>query len=359
MPSSLRRFAGPLVVTLVITTGCTGAPASDAPPWERDLPLAPLPAAIVGLDVNLAMLPDPPTPARVRLGRWLFYDTRLSADANVACGTCHRPEYAFSNAERVATGVFGRRGARKVPPVLNLATALSPAFFRDGRAASLETQAFGPITHPDEMGMSRDGAVAAVAAVPGYRRAFAEAFGDETVTDLRVSRALADFERTLLAGNSPWDRWRAAPRAVVVSRPVAMGDEVFFGKGGCTQCHVRQSFSDGRFHNIGVGWDPRARRFADAGRGGVTKRAAEIGAFKTPTLRDVALRAPYMHDGSVATLRDVVELYNRGGVPNPGLSERVKPLGLTTTEIDAVVAFLEALTSDVPRAKAPATFPQE
>ena len=356
---TLRACVLGALVGLSLATGACNTTRSAAPQWERDLPLAPLPTSLAGVDVDLASSADAPTPARVRLGHWLFYDPRLSSDGTVSCGSCHQPEHGFANAEPTAAGVRRQRGTRKVPPVLNQAMVLSPFFFRDGRAATLEEQAFGPITNPVEMGMTREQAVAAIARVPGYRRAFAEAFGDDSVTEVRMAKAIADFERTLLAGNSAWDRWRAAPQASHVAAAVQLGDELFFGKAGCNQCHVGQSFTDGRFHNIGVGWDAVSSRYADEGRFVVTKQEADRGAFKTPTLRDVASRAPYMHDGSVATLRDVVELYDRGGVSNPQLSERIKPLGLTPEEKDALVAFLEALSSDVARARAPASFPQE
>ena len=351
---------GCLVAAVVLAASCGGGGHDrDAPEWERQVPLAALPGPTLGVDLPLSTLTDPPTPARVRLGRWLFYDTRLSADQQVSCGTCHRPEEAYANRTRVATGVFGRLGTRKVPVILNQAAVLGPHFFRDGRAASLEEQAMGPFTRANEMGMAREQLVAAVARIPGYRRAFAQAFGDEQVTEARIAKAVADFERTLVAGNSAWDRWRADPAKVPVAPTVRAGDELFFGRAACSHCHVGQSFTDGRFHNLGVGWDPVAGRFADEGRGAITGRPEDRGAFKTPTLRDVALHPPYMHDGSLGTLRDVVEFYNRGGTPNPALSTQVVPLGLSPAEIDALVAFLEALTSDVPRAEAPPAFPQE
>lgn len=345
-----------LVQGCVLVAACAGR--VSGPPWEAANPLVPLPEWPAGVERSFDALPEPPTPATVRLGRWLFFDTRLSADGTIACGTCHRPEHAFSEPTPVSTGIRGQKGTRKANPIVNLAWVPGNRFFWDGRASSLEEQAVGPITNPIEMGHTAEGVVAALEAIPGYRPYFADAFGDDRITIERVTRAIADYERTRLAGNSVWDRWRRGVDERLVTDEIRLGTKLFFGRAACNQCHLGQDLTDGQFHNTGIGWDAAAGRFADEGRAVVTARDADRGAFKTPSLRDVARHAPYMHDGSIATLREVVELYNRGGTPNPFLSAKVFPLGLTDEEIDALVAFMEALSSDVPFETPPTRFPQ-
>ncbi len=335
---------------------CGFRPAGAA--WERENPVVPLPEPPAGITSTLTGLPDPPTPARVRLGRWLFYDSRLSADGTVSCGTCHRPDQGFSQTERVSTGVFNRRGTRKSPSLVNQAWPQLPHFFWDGRAASLEEQALAPIENPVEMGLDHARLLGILAGIPGYRPYFRQAFGDDAITKERVAKALADYERTRMAGNSAWDRWRARGDASAVSEEGKRGHDLFFGAAACGQCHLGEQLTDYRFHNVGVGWDAKTATFLDEGRFTVTGQDVDRGAFKTPTLRDVSLRAPYLHDGSARTLRDVVELYNRGGVANPWLSAKVFPLGLTDTDMDALVAFMKALESDLPPEVPPTTFPQ-
>jgi len=346
-------------------TGCSRL--ADPPPWEAANPVRPLPVAPIGPDIDLAALKTPPTPERIRLGRWLFYDTRLSADRTVSCATCHEPEHAFSQGTAVATGIRGQRGVRKAPTFINQAVTLYPHFFWDGRAGSLEEQALGPVANPIEMGNTHEAMVATIAGVPGYRRYFAEAFGTEEITKERIAQAIADYERTRMSGNSPYDRWRRTRDANAVPAEVKQGHELFFGKGGCVQCHVGSRFTDNNFHNIGIGWNEKTQSFADEGRYVTTKGTAnegfatsDRGAFKTPTLRELTRRAPYMHDGSVATLREVVEYYNRGGNKNPYLDPKmpVKPLGLTPAEIDALVAMMKALDGEGYEDTAPSSFPK-
>jgi cytochrome c peroxidase len=335
---------------------CAAAPA----PWEAANPIRAVPKPPIGPDVDLAGLPDPPTPARVRLGRWLFYDTRLSSDGTVACSTCHKPENAFSQPTAVSTGVGGQKGRRKAPSFVNAAVSLYPHFFWDGRAESLEAQALGPVENPIEMGNTHVKMIETLAGISGYQPYFAEAFGSPEITKERVAKAIADYERTRMSGNSPYDRWRRQRDATAVSDAVKQGHELFFGKGACHQCHVGSRFTDNTFHNIGIGWNAATKAFSDEGRFEVTKLDADRGAFKTPTLRDVTAHAPYMHDGSVPTLRGVVEYYNRGGNANPYMDLKMPraPLGLTEAEIDALVAMLEALTGEGYADTAPASFPQ-
>lgn len=331
---------------------------SPLPPWEVENPIKPIAPPPLGMEVFFEDV-EPPSPARVRLGRWLFYDTRLSADNTVACATCHRPEYAFSEPTPVSTGIKGQKGGRKAPTFINRAVTLAPHFFWDGRASSLEEQALGPIANPIEMGNTHEGMVAALSRVEGYKPYFKEAFGTEEITKERVAQAIADYERTRVSGNSPYDRWRFNREENAVSAAAKRGHDLFFDKAGCAQCHAGSSFSDSLFHNLGIGWDPETKTFKDEGRYLVTKREEDRGAFKTPVLRDVSKHPPYMHDGSIATLREVVELYNKGGISNPYLSRaRIKPLGLSDAEIDAIVAFLESLDGEGYQDTPPRTFPQ-
>ena len=353
------------VVVATALVGCHGAPRKAE--LERDNPIRPLAAAPFGLEEFFAEAPSTPDPTRARLGRWLFYDTRLSSDGRVSCATCHRPEHAFSEPRAVSTGIEGRQGRRKAMTVANLGarTVLvdtrdserSHAFFWDGRAEGLEAQVLQPIANPNEMGLDGRALVDRLARVPGYAPYFAESFGSPEVILERVATALADYVRTLRSGNSAYDRWRYAGDASRMSVSAQRGSDVFFFKGRCATCHAGFNFSDGRYSNLGVGWDGAAGRFADDGRAAVTGRPADRGRFKTPALRDVSRHAPYMHDGSLPTLRAVVEFYNRGGNENPWRSQRIRPLNLTSQDVDDLVAFLHALDSDRPADVAPTIFP--
>lgn len=235
---------------------------------------------------------------------------------------------------------------------------LYPNFFWDGRAASLEDQALGPVANPIEMGNTHDGMVMTIKSIKGYGPYFTEAFGAEEVTAERIAQAIAAYERTRMSGNSPYDRLRRNKDESAVSEQAKQGHELFFGKAACNQCHLGNNFTDSLFHKLGVGYDARTKTFKDAGRAAISKNEAETGAFKTPTLRDVTKRAPYMHDGSVATLRDEMVLYNKGGEKNPDLDPKMRPLKLTDAEINALVAFMQALDGEGYQDKAPAAFPQ-
>lgn len=335
---------------------------------ERDNPIRPLVASPFGLEDFFAEATRTPDPKRARLGRWLFYDTRLSSDGRVSCATCHRPEYAFSEPTAVSTGVGGRQGHRKAMTIANLgarttlvdtpAPERSHAFFWDGRADGLEAQVLQPIANPVEMGLDAGDLVSRLSRVRGYAPYFSESFGSHEVTTSRVASALADYVRTLRSGNSAYDRWRYAGVAGGMSPAAQRGGDVFFFKGRCAMCHAGFNFSDGRYWNIGVGWNAVAGRFSDEGRAAVTGRSADRGRFKTPPLRDVSKHAPYMHDGSVPSLHAVVEFYNRGGNENPWRSGRIRPLNLTSQDIDDLVAFLYALDSDQPADVAPSLFPR-
>ncbi|MBI5396842.1 MAG: cytochrome-c peroxidase [Verrucomicrobia bacterium] len=344
-----------LAATLLVATGvvCAANPAA----LEKDNPLKPIPKSPLGIDSNLSELKDPPTPERVRLGRWLYFDKRMSADSTIACATCHHPEHAFSEPTPVSTGIRGQKGARKAPSFINQAWTIYPHFFWDGRAASLEEQALGPVANPIEMGNTHEAMISTLQGIKGYAKYFKEAFGTGEITKDRVAKAIADYERTRLSGNSPWDKWRDGNDSAV-SAEVKKGHELFFGKAVCNQCHLGQNFTDSLFHNLGVGWDADAKKFKDAGRVAISKKDEDTGAFKTPTLRDIAKHAPYMHDGSQATLRDTVVHYNKGGTPNPHLSPKIKPLNLTEDEITALVKFMEALNGEGYMDTEPKSFPK-
>ncbi len=331
-----------------------------------DNPIRPNPPAPFGMEEFVAEAPQQPDPARARLGRWLFYDQRLSSAATVSCATCHRPEYAFSEPARFPTGVGGQAGRRKTPSIINLVnrTVLPdgsdtpPAFFWDGRARSLEAQVLMPIVDPQEMGFAHPALIARLSSGSGYRRYFKEAFGSETIGLDQVVAALADFVRTRTSGNSPYDRWAYGRDGHAMSAEAQRGSEIFFFKGRCAMCHAGFNFSDGRFHNLGVGWNSNTGTFLDDGRAAISHEPADLGRFKTPGLREVEKHAPYMHDGSLATLRDVVEFYNRGGTPNPRRSIRLGALGLTREEVDALVSFLKTLNGEGYQDRPPRYFPQ-
>jgi cytochrome c peroxidase len=325
-----------------------------------------------GLDIALYRLPDPPTPNRVRLGRWLFFDRRLSRDGTVSCASCHQPDHAFSNTAAVAEGISGARGTRKTPTIVNLAVPMAwsnfrdvppGAFFWDGRARSLEQQALGPIANPLEMGSSRVRLVETIAGIPGYRRYFGDAFGDGRVTAERIAHAIADYVRTRMSGNSRFDRWVTGRDANAMSPQERRGFALFSGPAGCARCHPPPMFTDGRFRNLGIGWDAATRTFADTGRQAVTRGTmyeADPGTFKTPTLREVTKHPPYMHDGSIATLREVVEFYNRGAIANPDLDPSIARSGLklAVEDVDDVVAFLGALEGEGWQDSGPSLFPR-
>ncbi|MCE9636195.1 MAG: hypothetical protein K8T90_10880 [Planctomycetes bacterium] len=287
---------------------------------------------------------NPATAAKIALGAKLFADVRLSVDDHRACATCHVAELAFTDGLALSHGFQGKELARNAPTVLNVSSL--PALFWDGRAASLEEQARLPILNPDEMAMPDEAAVAKkLAAIPEYPPLFEKAFGDSAVTLQRVARAIAAFERTLLAGDAPFDRWWRGD-ATAIDESAQRGYRLFVGDAGCSQCHsIRQSyatFTDGDFHNTGAG---HGAGLADRGRAAITGRKEDERAFRTPGLRNVALTAPYMHDGSLATLDDVVEFYVKGGVANANLSPLVHELKLGDAAKSDLVAFLKALTS--------------
>lgn len=292
----------------------------------------------LGLDAYMPIPEDNPlTAKKAALGRELFIDARLSRDEKVSCATCHDPQHAFTDEREVATGVFGRKGTRRVPRLVN--RGYGKSFFWDGRIATLEEQVVRPIQDPKEMDMTLEEVVARIAAVRRYQDLFKTAF-ERDINAQDLGRALASYIRTILSGDSPYDRYINGESSAL-SEEAMRGLRVFRGKGNCTSCHLGPNLTDESFHNTGLAW--RDGRFADDGRSYVTRSEKDQGAFKTPTLRETARSAPYMHDGSLATLEDVIAYYDRGGNKNPYLDAELRPLNLTEHERKALVAFLQSL----------------
>jgi cytochrome c peroxidase len=299
----------------------------------------------LGLQASAAYIPEknPLSQAKIDLGRMLYFDPRLSKDGKISCATCHDPGKGFSDGEETSTGIAGQVGGRNAPTVMN--RLFSAEQFWDGRAADLEAQALGPVQNPIEMGHTLEGMIASLNRIQSYAPEFEKAFGSPEITAERVGMAIASYERTVLAGNAPYDRYQAGDRTAM-SESAVRGMEIFNDtkRGNCVTCHAGFNFTDESYHNLGVGMD---RKKPDLGRFTVTKKEVDQGAFKTPTLRNIVQTAPYMHDGSEKTLVSVVEFYNRGGVPNQWLSKEMRPLNLTAQDKADLVAFMEALTGEV------------
>ncbi len=312
------------------TRGTETDRASDRP----EIPL--------GLDLYLPVPEDNPlSPRRVALGRTLFFDPILSRDQSRACAGCHDPERAFTDGRALSVGVFGRVGTRSVPTLVNRAYGRS--FFWDGRTSSLEDQVLQPIQDPKEMDMALSDVVVRLRRDRVYSGRFQAQFG-RIPTHVDLANALASYVRTILSGDAPIDRYMNGERNAL-STQARDGLRIFRGRGNCTACHIGPTFTDERFHNTGVAW--RDGELLDQGRYMVTGKEDDRGAFKTPTLREVAQTAPYMHDGSLATLEDVIELYDRGGNPNPYLDSELRPLKLTSEEKQTLITFLHALSGRV------------
>ncbi len=289
---------------------------------------------------------NPQSAEKIALGRHLFFDGRLSADGKISCASCHDPRQAWAGHDATDTGINGRVGDRNSGTVVN--SGYMTFQFWDGRARSLEEQALGPIQNPVEMGETLPHVVRKLAAIPGYRRQFQSAFGTGVSAD-GIANAIAAFERTIVSEPAPFDRYLAGDKNAM-SMEAIRGAELFSGKGGCAACHNGPLFSDQNFHNLGVG---AGAAHPDVGRETVSKSQVDRGKFKTPGLRNVARSYPYMHDGKMKTLADVVEYLDRGGTPNPNLDALVRPLNLTTRERRDLVAFLKALTGPEPKVAPP------
>ncbi len=307
---------------------------------------------------------NPLTKGKYELGRQLYFDARISLDGTVSCATCHNPARGWTDGMPVSIGIAGQTGGRSAPSVIN--TAYGKTMFWDGRAPSLEGQAQGPIQNPIEMGkQTYPEIVERLRKIAGYREQFQKVFGTNVTLD-GMAKAIATFERVAaLSGNSRYDKYNAGDnkalsdsekRGLVLFGLTLNSDDDFKAgvvrqKAKCTLCHVGFNFTDEQFHNLGIGWDGKTGKFADLGRWKIdpigAKLDANLGAFKTPTLRDIEKTAPYMHDGSLATLEQVVEHYDKGGNPNPSLDpDMQKKLDLTSQDKGDVLAFLKAVTGE-------------
>jgi cytochrome c peroxidase len=360
------------ILLAALAAAALTAHAGATEPGDASPPPLPL-----GVSAELYRIAVPrgrePKPDQVALGEKLFNDVRLSADDTVSCSTCHDPARGFVDHKVTSEGIGKQRNARNSPTVLNAMFQASQ--FWDGRAQTLEEQAKLPILNPIEMGQkSPDDVVAKVRSIPEYDSEFRRVFGRPATYD-DIAAAIAAFERTQFSGDAPFDRFIAGD-AGAIDDAAKRGWALFNGKARCNSCHqgnaVNPLFSDQKFHNIGIAahkqdFPALARRairivrtgdqkqidelaleteFSELGRFLVTKRENDVGAFKTETLRNIGITAPYMHDGSMATLWDVVDHYNKGGVPNPYLDDGMQRLGLAENEIDDLVAFLFTLTDD-------------
>jgi cytochrome c peroxidase len=331
------------------------APGASAPVEQLGITIEML-DAMTRLPGNLGPLPAVPVPAdnpqseeKIELGRMLFFDKGLSLDRTHSCASCHDPELAFRDGRSRAQGFRGRELPRRSPSVLN--AAYNPVQFWDGRASTLEQQAEGPLLGATEMSLLSEGRlIRRVQAVPEYRQRFRAVFGGGP-TLKNVTQAIAAFERTLVTPNGRFDRYLRGDKS-------ALGDGekrgliLFIGKAACSQCHNGPNLTDNRFHRLGLAAGPGPR---DAGRLRVTGKESDRACFKTPTLRNSALTAPYMHDGSLKTLSDVIDFYDRGGDAVRGKSPLIVRLDLSAQEKADLLAFLQSLTGPLPSPQAHVT----
>ena len=334
-------------------------------PYEIKVPAGLSPAA------SFIPASNPMTRGKVELGKQLYFEPRVSKDGTVSCASCHDPAKGWTDNRKSSVGIKGQVGGRSAPTVLN--TLYGRTMFWDGRAPSLEGQAQGPIQNKIEMGdQSYREIVERLRGISGYREQFLKVFGTDVNLD-GMAKAIASFERTALSGNSAYDKYNTGdPDKPETFKNLTEGQKrgmVLFGlrlndedpfkvdasllkKANCTACHAGANFTDEQFHNIGVGADEKTGKLADIGRYEISpigaKSPAEKGAFKTPTIRDIARTGPYMHDGSEKTLEQVVEYYNKGGnrVNNPAIDADMKPLKLTDAEKADLVEFMKALTGE-------------
>jgi cytochrome c peroxidase len=313
-------FAGSILLVLTV-----GADASRYDPYLRPAK-PPEPAHNVG------------NPARVELGKTLFFEPRLSGSNWMSCATCHNPSRGWSDGLPTAIGHGMQVLKRATPPLMNC--GFNTTLMWDGRAPNLEEQALGPIAAAVEMNQDLPGLIVKLSAIPGYLPMFEAAYPGEGISEKTIGKAIAAFERTILSGDSPFDRWRRG-NARAVDASVKRGFALFEGKGNCVKCHQGFNFTDNGFHNVGL---KNLGAEEDVGRFAQRRVKAAYGAFRTPTLRDVELTAPYMHNGIYGTLEEVVDHYDRGGDLAGNLSPNIAPLGLSAQEKADLVSFMKSLT---------------
>jgi cytochrome c peroxidase len=326
-----------------LTLASVGSALLDQAALAEQATVAPAPLAadrawILGAPVEPQ--DNPTTAARVALGQALFFDPRISGNGTVSCSTCHNPALGWSDGLRTGMGIHSTVLGRKTPTVIN--TGYNTQFMWDGRKASLEDQALGPMSTPEEMQTDFAATIGMLEAMPGYRAMFDAAYPAEGISKQTMAKAIAAFERTVVSKDSRFDRWVAGDRAAITQQEWR-GYQVFKdpAKGNCEVCHAAPNFTDNGFHNIGVADAPGKD---DAGRYKIRPVASMRGAFKTPTLRDVERRGPYFHNGSAETLMDVVDHYARGGDDHRNLSKEVHPLDLSAADKRDLVAFLRSLS---------------
>lgn len=279
---------------------------------------------------------NPLTEEKVELGRKLFFDPILSADSTISCATCHIPQAAFADHQPKAMGIHGKTGMRNVPTLFNIGYA--PYLFMEGKVPDLETQVIAPVQHEEEMGINLRDLLQRLEKHPYYKKQFQLAFGEKP-TPGNFVRALACFERTLISGNSPYDQFIHGDTNVLTAQQ-KFGMELFFSERlQCSQCHGGFNFTNYGFENIGL-----YEHYNDLGLARATADTNDIGKFKVPTLRNISLTYPYMHDGSISNLEDVIEFYNAGGLTHQNKSKLIKPLNLSEIEKKSLVAFLHSLT---------------
>ncbi len=330
------------------------------------------------LPKEIGLLPAVPVPAdnpmsaeKVELGKFLFFDPRLSGDGSLGCVNCHLPDQGWTTHTRLSPAYPSNSERRNSPTLINV--AYDQTLIWDGRAPNLEKQALGPVKNPLHMNQNIDFLIQELEVIPGYRNRFQKVFGTGVTPD-GISKALAAFQRTLVTADSPFDRYMKGEKGAM-SESAKRGMDIYRGKARCTLCHAGPNFSDQKFHNLGdpdpdYMRDPKvlvAIRFdaqrmgikdyqsldKDPGRYLVTKNPADRGAFKTPTVRNATETAPYMHNGALETLAEVIDFYDRGGGDDPNKSKLIKPLGLTQEEKADLLEFIKALTGKVPEVAKP------
>jgi len=343
-----------LVLSMLVAANFTGRATAQSSAGGPVLPVGKTIQIKAPLGLPPVPIPadNPPTADTIALGRRLYYDPQLSADGTISCASCHAPQFAFSDEHQVSFGVGKKTGTRHSPTVIN--SAYNTLQFWDGRAPSLEEQAKGPIANPVEMAHSLDGVVKRLQADPAYVVLFKKAWGTDQVSIDLVAKSIASFERTVIAGDSPFDRFYYGHDKKALSPAAQRGLKLFTDpkKADCAVCHTigktSALFTDNKFHNLGVGADLRGN-LNDTGRFSQTKKDEDMGCFKTPTLRNLAHREPFMHDGSFPTVKDALAHYIGGGNKNDHLDKEIHALDfLTFDERDDLLQFLDALNGKLP-----------
>jgi len=341
----MKPYGAP--IALLLLAGCEPAGnLQTAPPANSA-------DRVVKIEVPIGLPPipfppgSPPMEAAIELGRRLFYDKNLSLDGSVACSSCHNPRFGFSDNRTVAEGIGGRKGTRNSPAIFN--AAYGNIFQWDGGAATLEEQVVRHVSNINEMAHSPKGLQTKLEDNSIYRSMFERAYGPGPITLDHIAKAIAVFERVVLSGNSLYDRYAFLGNRRALSQSAIRGLEIFTGRGNCSACHPAGKeaslFTDGRFHNTGVAANARGE-LSDLGRYNITKVEADKGAFKTPSLRGITQTRPYMHDGSVSSLAEVIEFYSMGGRRNPYLSKLIRPMNFTPQDKLDLIAFLESLSGE-------------